>query len=153
MLLQAKMSEALPERQDIYSSTKALFCLGTPHRGSTYAAWGDIARGLVGILFDSNPTLIKNLKINAGPLIRLQKDFEHLVGGRTFWVYTFTEAKGYKPYPFLKSKASRDTESDPLTHHGLDCQRKLQYDWRPWAGKNFYYKRKPFRHVEVLGDD
>lgn len=104
MLFEAERAEALPQRRKVYLSTRALFFLGTPHRGSGYAEWGEIARGLAGVVFDTNPSLIKHLKVNGEPLMQLEKNFGLLVYRRTFWTYTFIEAKGFKPVPFLKSK-------------------------------------------------
>jgi hypothetical protein len=106
MLFEAERSEAFPERKEIYSSTKAIFFLGTPHRGSNWAQWGEIATNLAGVVFDTNSASIKHLKVNGGDLMQLQKNFELLLYRRTFWVYTFIEAKGFKPLPFLKSKVS-----------------------------------------------
>ena len=107
MLFDADRSEALPQRRKVYLSTRALFFLGTPHRGSDWTGWGEIARTIAGVIFDTNPSLIKHLKVNGEPLMQLEKNFGSLVYRRTFWVYTFTEAKGFKPLPFLNSKVSQ----------------------------------------------
>ena len=104
MLFDADRSEALPPRRKVYLSTRALFFLGTPHRGSDWTGWGEMARGLAGVMFDTNPTLIKHLRVNGEPLMQLEKHFGSLIYRRTFWVYTFIEAKGFKPLPFLNSK-------------------------------------------------
>ena len=106
MLFEADRSEAMPERQKVYLSTRALFFLGAPHRGSDWTGWGEIARGLANVIFDTNPSLIKHLKVNGEPLMLLEKNFGLLVYRRTFWIYTFTEAKGFKPLPLLNSKVS-----------------------------------------------
>ena len=106
MLFDADRSEALPQRRKVYLSTRALFFLGTPHRGSDWSGWGEIARTIAGVIFDTNPSLIKHLKVNGEPLMQLEKHFGSLVFRRTFWVYTFTEAKGFKPLPFLNSKVT-----------------------------------------------
>ena len=107
MLFDAERSKAFPDRQKVYQSTKALFFLGTPHKGSDWAGWGEIARGLASVIFDTNPSLIKHLKVNGEPLMQLEKNFEPLIYLRTFWIYTFTEAKVYKPLPLLNSKVGR----------------------------------------------
>lgn len=104
MLFEADRSKALPQRRNVYLSTRALFFLGTPHRGSDWTGWGEIVRGLAGVIFDTNPSLVKHLEVNGEPLMQLEKNFAPLVHDRTFWVYTFTEAQGFKPVPLLKSK-------------------------------------------------
>ena len=106
MLFVADRSEAHLQNRKVYLATTALFFLGTPHRGSSYAGWGEIARGLTSIFFDTNPSLIINLKAYNEHLMQLQDNFGLLLFRRTFWVYTFIEAKGFKPLPFLKSKVS-----------------------------------------------
>ena len=106
MLFVANRSEAHFQNRKVYLSTTALFFLGTPHRGSSYAVWGEIARGLTSVFFDTNSSLINKLKAYNEHLMQLQDNFGLLLFRRTFWVYTFTEAKGLKPYPFLKSKVS-----------------------------------------------
>ena len=111
MLFEAKQTEAFPQRRNVYLSTKALFFLGTPHRGSDWTVWGEIARGLANVIFDTNKSLIKNMKVNGEPLVQLEKNFEHLVYLRTFLIYTFTESEGFKPFPFLNSKV---ISSSPL---------------------------------------
>ena len=104
MLFDAKRSEVFPDRRKLYSSTNALFFLGTPHRGSEWAEWGVIARGLGGVIFDTNSSSFKHLTVNNESLMQLEKHFDDLVYRRTFWIKTFTEAKGFKPLPFLNSK-------------------------------------------------
>ena len=111
MLFEAKQTEALPQRHNVYRCTRGLFFLGTPHRGSDWTGWGEIVRGLANVVFDTNKSLIKNLKVNGEPLVQLEKNFGHLVYLRTFSIYTFTESKGFKPLPFLNSKV---VFSDPL---------------------------------------
>ena len=106
MLFEAERSEGIPQRRNVYLSTKALFFLGTPHRGSTWAGWGEIARGVAHIVFDTNPSIIKQLMVDAESLVQLEENFGLLVFRRTFWIYTFTEAQGFKPFPFLNSKVS-----------------------------------------------
>ena len=125
MLFEAERAEAQPQRRKVYLSTRALFFLGTPHRGSDWAGWGEIASGLAGVVFDTNPSSIKQLEVNGEPLMQLEKNFGLLVYRRTFSIYTFTEAKGYKPLPLLRSKVRLDYQnlySWILTRTSLDCE-------------------------------
>ena len=104
MLFEAERSLAFPERCKVYSSTKALFFLGTPHSGSDWAQWGEIARSIAALIFDTNPSSIKHLEVNGESLMQLQNNFDKLIWLRTFWIYTFIEAEGFKPVPFLNAK-------------------------------------------------
>ena len=104
MLFDAERLKAFPDRQKVYQSTKALFFLGTPHKGSDWAGWGEIVRGLASLIFDTNPSLIRHLKVDREALMQLEKNFEPLVYHRTFWIYTFTEAKAFSPLPLLNSR-------------------------------------------------
>ena len=104
MLFEADRAEEFPNKRQVYFSTKALFFLGTPHRGSNLAGWCEIARGLANVVFDTNSSLIKDLKVHGQPLMQLQRNFDLLVYRRTFYAYTFIETGHFKPYPFLKSK-------------------------------------------------
>lgn len=97
-------TEEVIQRQKVYKSTKALFFLGTPHRGSSWAAWGEIATGLAGTIFDTNSALIKHLEVNGEALMQLEKNFGTLIHKRTFLTKTFKEGRNYKPLPLLKSK-------------------------------------------------
>ena len=97
-------SEDLIQRRKIYTSTKALFFLGTPHRGSDWALWGEIATGLAGIIFDTNSALIKHLEVNGETLMQLEDDFDTLLHKRTFLTKTFKEGRNFKPLPLLRSK-------------------------------------------------
>jgi uncharacterized membrane protein len=110
MLCDAKESEAFPDRQKIYEWTRAIFFFGTPHQGSNFAAWAEIARGFAKVIFDTNSKSVKQLKVHSESLVQLQKHFDALIYKRTFWIYTFTEAQGYRPVPLLNSKV----ELDPL---------------------------------------
>ena len=125
MLFDADRSEAFPERRNVYLSTKALFFLATPHRGSNWAGWAEIARTIGGVVFDTNHSLIKQLKVDGESLMQLERHFGDLVYRRTFWVYTFTEAKGFKPLPFLHSKFSQwqfACNIEGLTRALADCE-------------------------------
>lgn len=69
MLFDFDRSEALPRRREVYLSTRALFFLGTLHRGSDWTGWGKIARSLAGAIFDTNLSLIKQLRVNGETLM------------------------------------------------------------------------------------
>lgn len=78
MLFRASLSEAIPARRQIYTSTKALLFLGTPHRGTDWAGWGEIATAVAKLFFDTNSASIKHLKVNGDALVQLQSNFENL---------------------------------------------------------------------------
>ena len=84
MLSDSDRSETLPRRREVYLSTREVFFLGMPHRGSDWTGWGEITRSLAGVTFDTNPSLIKHLKVNGQPLMQLEEHFGSLIYRRTF---------------------------------------------------------------------
>lgn len=105
VLFASKLAEGRRELLDIYNSTKALLFLGTPHRGSDYAAWGKIAERIASVaLFDTNARNLEHLSVNGEHLAQLAQNFEGLLYHRTFSIYSYQEAKGYKGVKLLNDK-------------------------------------------------
>jgi hypothetical protein len=105
VLFTSKLAEGRPELMDIYKSTEALLFLGTPHRGSDYAAWGKIAERIVSAaFFDTNGKTLEHLTVNGEHLAQLAQNFEGLLYNRTFSIYSYQEAKGYKGVKLLNNK-------------------------------------------------
>ena len=101
MLLDSFSSHA-EERRKVHKSTELLFFLGTPHRASNRAAWGDMATDLAVTSFTTDPLLLQQL--NAHPLMRLQVEFGDLVYQRTFLTKTFTEARTSNSFLWWNAK-------------------------------------------------
>jgi hypothetical protein len=75
--------------------TKLVVFLGTPHQGSAYAGWGQIASNLARLaLQDSNKKILKTLEVNNEVLDNIHKEFKTIVFTRTIKVHSFQEAQG-----------------------------------------------------------
>lgn len=81
--------------------------LGTPHRGSDWAAWGGLAQRVASAaLFDTNGKTLKDLKPDGKALFQLSENFGRLIARRTIKIYTFEEALGFKGIKGLNGRAS-----------------------------------------------
>lgn len=91
----------------IYHSTYAIVFMGTPHRGSTYADWGVLAKIAVAATgLDATDALIRDLKIESATLEMLREEFSKLLeesGGR-IRIHTFQESQGLKGVRGLTEK-------------------------------------------------
>lgn len=86
--------------------------LGTPHRGSTYAGWGEIASNLASLARqDSNKRLIQTLQVNGEVLDNIHEEFKTILSKYDIKVHSFQEAKGISGMKGLDSKVrqSQDT--------------------------------------------
>ena len=83
--------------RDIYQSTYAIIFFGTPHRGSSYAQMGVLARDIaVAAGFDARDTLLRSLKPDAEMLSLLRQEFARMLYDRAFKIYSFQEGQGFK---------------------------------------------------------
>jgi hypothetical protein len=83
--------------RDIYQSTYAIIFFGTPHRGSSYAQMGVLARDIaVAAGFDARDTLLRSLKPDAEMLSLLREEFARMLYDRAFKIYSFQEGQGFK---------------------------------------------------------
>lgn len=79
----------------IYASTTAIIFLGTPHRGSPWADFGETIRRIVAVVgFDTSDKVVRALQIDSAELEVCQEDFMRLYERRVFQVRTFQEAQG-----------------------------------------------------------
>jgi hypothetical protein len=91
--------------RDIYQSTYAIIFFGTPHRGSSYAQMGVLARDIaVAAGFDARDTLIRSLKPDAEMLSLLRQEFARMLYDRAFKIYSFQEGQGFKSTYSLSRK-------------------------------------------------
>ena len=96
-LVDSNIAEGKPELQEIESSTAALIFLGTPHRGSSHAGWGEVASRIASAaFFDVNRKNLGALEVNGDALAQLEKNFGRLVMHHNFTIHNFQEAQGYK---------------------------------------------------------
>ena len=75
--------------------TKLVIFLGTPHRGSAYAGWGQIASNLARVaLQDSNKRLLETLEVNNEVLDNIHEEFKTIAYKGTLKIHTFQESRG-----------------------------------------------------------
>lgn len=69
--------------------------LGTPHRGSEYANWAEIATNLARLaLQDSNKKVVETLKVNNEVLNNIHEEFINIANRHTIKIHSFQEARG-----------------------------------------------------------
>jgi len=69
--------------------------LGTPHRTSRYAEWGQIASNIARlVLRGSDEEIIKELKVNSEVLESTNKIFETIMNRSQIRIHSFQEAQG-----------------------------------------------------------
>ncbi|KAK4074996.1 uncharacterized protein Triagg1_4660 [Trichoderma aggressivum f. europaeum] len=98
------------ELQDILNSTSAVIFLGTPHRGSSVASLGAIARKAASLLLlDTNSSIVDSLALKNADLSRCQDVFSSLWAKHDFQVKSFQEGLAFKfkirGLPFVVAKA------------------------------------------------
>lgn len=108
MLAISSMSDDEPT-QDIVKHTAGVVFLGTPHRGSSAAGIGEIARKAASMLMmDTNPRILDSLSLKNSDLERCQDTFSSLWRKHNFQVKTFQEGLPLKlPMWLGQSKMSK----------------------------------------------
>ncbi|KAK0733002.1 hypothetical protein B0T26DRAFT_745096 [Lasiosphaeria miniovina] len=98
-----------PGFQDILESTVGVVFLGTPHRGSSAAGIGEIARKATSLLLmDTNPLILDSLSLKNSDLDRCQETFSSLWHKHGFSVKTFQEGLALKlPIRLGQSKMTK----------------------------------------------
>lgn len=75
--------------------------MGTPHRGSSYADLGLMAkRAAIASGFDANDKLLRDLKFDSQMLEILRADFSLMVDETNMYFHSFQEAQGFKGSAF-----------------------------------------------------
>ncbi|KFY28037.1 hypothetical protein V491_00670 [Pseudogymnoascus sp. VKM F-3775] len=97
--------DALHKSEAICKRTKLIVFLGTPHRGSSYAGWGEIASNLATLaLQDTNKRLVQTLEVNGEVLDNIHEEFKSILSGGAIKVHSFQEAKGISGMKGLDNK-------------------------------------------------
>ena len=90
------------------SRTRLIVFLGTPHRGSAYAGWGEIASNLARLaLQDSNKKIIETLEVNSEVLDNIHEEFKSIVHECGTRIHSFQEARGISGMKGLHEKVRR----------------------------------------------
>ncbi|CAG5158963.1 uncharacterized protein ALTATR162_LOCUS5343 [Alternaria atra] len=113
--------QAIRRSETVRDQTKFIIFLGTPHRGSAYAGWGQIASNLARLaLQDSNKRLLETLEVNNEVLDNIHEEFKTIAFKGTLKVHTFQESRGISGMKGLNEKVVDDFSSK------LDLPRELE---------------------------
>ncbi len=88
-------AQAVHRSEECRLRTKLIVFLGTPHCGSTYAAWEEIAGNLAQLaLHDSHKKIIGTLEVNSEVLDNIHEEFKSIVHQASIKVHSFQEGRG-----------------------------------------------------------
>lgn len=77
------------------AQTRLIIFLGTPHRGSAYAGWGQVASNLARFaLQDSNKKILGSLEVNGEVLDNIHEEFKTIAHEYALKIHSFQEARG-----------------------------------------------------------
>ena len=97
--------QAIRRSEIVRDRTKLVIFLGTPHRGSAYAGWGQIASNLARVaLQDSNKRLLETLEVNNEVLDNIHEEFKTIAFKGTLKIHTFQESRGVSGIKGLSEK-------------------------------------------------
>ncbi|KAK3986214.1 hypothetical protein QBC44DRAFT_333822 [Cladorrhinum sp. PSN332] len=115
------VKDAIRRSETCRARTKLIIFLGTPHRGSAYAGWGEIASNLARLaLQDSNKQIIKTLEVNNEVLDNIHEEFKTITDQSRIQIHSFQEARGIAGMKGLHNKVVDDFSSK------LDLPRSLE---------------------------
>jgi hypothetical protein len=97
--------QAIHRSEKIRERTKLIVFLGTPHRGSAYAGWGQIASNLARLaLQDTNKKILETLEVNNEVLDNIHEEFKTIVFKGRIKIHSFQEARGISGMKGLSEK-------------------------------------------------
>ncbi|KAF2679087.1 hypothetical protein K458DRAFT_375514 [Lentithecium fluviatile CBS 122367] len=115
------VKDAIHRSESICGRTKLIAFLGTPHRGSAYASWGQIASNMALLaLQDSNKKVLEALEVNSEVLDNIHEEFKTIVFKGGIKIHSFQEARGVSGMKGLDEKVVDDFSSK------LDLPRTLE---------------------------
>ncbi|KAK1990558.1 hypothetical protein LX36DRAFT_592390, partial [Colletotrichum falcatum] len=89
------VKDMLHRSESCQTRTQLIIFLGTPHRGSSFSGWGQIASNLARLaLQDSNKNLIETLEVNSEVLDNIHEEFKTVIHLHNIKVHSFQEARG-----------------------------------------------------------
>jgi hypothetical protein len=97
--------QAIRRSETVRDKTKLIIFLGTPHRGSGYAGWGQIASNLARVaLQDSNKRLLETLDVNSEVLDNIHEEFKTIAFKGTLKIHSFQEGRSLAGMSGLDAK-------------------------------------------------
>jgi len=104
-ILDNVLLQAIRRSEIVRDQTKLIIFLGTPHRGSGYAGWGQIASNLARLaLQDSNKRLLETLEVNSEVLDNIHEEFKTIAFKGTLKIHSFQEGQGLAGMTGLDAK-------------------------------------------------
>ncbi|EUC36943.1 hypothetical protein COCCADRAFT_86924, partial [Bipolaris zeicola 26-R-13] len=99
------LKDAIRRSETMRERTRFIVFLGTPHRGSGCADWGQIASSLARVAMqDSNKKILETLEVNNEVLDNIHEDFKQIASKGKFKVHSFQEARGVTGVRGLEGK-------------------------------------------------
>lgn len=159
------VKDAMHKSKACRSRTRLIIFLGTPHRGSAYAGWGEIASNLARLaLQDSHKKIIETLEVNSEVLDNIHEEFKSVVHESGTRIHSFQEARGLSGMKGLHGKVVDDFSSKldlprPLeTVESIDanhiqmvrCSSKEDARYRAISGVLKQYIRKEILHENAI---
>ena len=85
--------------------TRLVVFLGTPHRGSTLASWGEIASNLARlVLQDSQKKIVETLEVDSEVLDNIHEQFVDMILNYGIRIHSFQEGRGISGIKGLNGK-------------------------------------------------
>ncbi|KAL9123952.1 MAG: hypothetical protein Q9217_006671 [Psora testacea] len=104
--------KALRRSEACCRQTRFIAFLGTPHRGSTWAGWGEIASNLVRqALQDPHKKIVEALNVDSEVLDNIHEQFRDIVFQHGIQIHSFQEARGISGVKGLHEKVVDDFSS------------------------------------------
>ncbi|KAL9595914.1 MAG: hypothetical protein Q9179_004796 [Wetmoreana sp. 5 TL-2023] len=115
-------NEALCRSEAARQRTKFIVFLGTPHRGSELASWGEIASNLARLaLQDSHKKIIETLEVNNEVLDNIHEQFVAVAFKQGIRIHSFQEARGMSGIRGLHRKKLKELEDKLII--SSNCQK------------------------------
>lgn len=125
--------QALVKSDKCRQRTSLIVFLGTPHRGSKYASWGQILANLANVARqDSNNRLLGALETNNSVLDSIQTEFEKAVRNSSIKIHSFQEGRGISGIRGFHSKVVDDLSSK-IGLAGIETVETIDADHRQMA--------------------
>lgn len=131
------VKDAIRRSEKCRELTKFIVFLGTPHRGSAYAGWAQIASNLARLaLQDSNKQILETLQVNNEVLDNIHEEFKTIVFKGGMKIHSFQEARGISGMKGLAEKVVDDFSSKLDLPQTLETVESIDASHRQMARYN-----------------
>ncbi|MCJ1279782.1 hypothetical protein MMC21_007606 [Puttea exsequens] len=105
------VKDALRRSEACRQRTRLVIFLGTPHRGSPWASWGEIASNLARVaLQDSHKKIVETLEVDSEVLDNIHEQFIEVLPNHIY-IHSFQEGRGISGVKGLHEKVVSDFSS------------------------------------------